>query len=305
MKLKQTSKSRCGSALVRFTGGVAIAALLITVPACHVKARRATGTATDISTVASASDCGECASSDQASVPVAQTDAGQAATQTVPSQPRVLRVALFIDQTGSMEQARVQRVSAEAIAPLLDRLQTSGGELGVGLIRERSDAPLARVFVPPPPAAPILRPRHASNIFEKAKEQRRQDEERARYTTRQKAWSADATARINAFQESIAPLFENTDAPATDIHAALLRADIFVSEPNAFAQSAENVVILVTDGVETVDPQTPAHFSAPAELLLVNGTGSEGQLEALHPIRFEALDAAIRYVLDGGAHVRR
>ena len=79
-----------------------------------------------------------------------------------------------------------------------------------------------------------------------------------RYMARQKAWSADATARINAFAESIAPLFENADAPSTDIHAALLRADIFVSEPNAFAQPAENVVILVTDGVETVDPQTPA-----------------------------------------------
>src|SRR5262249_42273600 len=137
------------------------------------------------------------------------------------------------------------------------------------------------------------------------KEQRREDEERARYNARQQAWHADAAMRINAFAESIAPLFENADAPATDIHAALLRADVFVSEPNAFTQPVQNIVILVTDGVETVDPETPAKFGGPAELVLVNGTGSEGQLEALHPTRFESLDAAIRYVLEGGGHVWR
>ncbi|HXA18918.1 MAG TPA: hypothetical protein VN380_18130 [Thermoanaerobaculia bacterium] len=216
-----------------------------------------------------------------------------------------MRVALFIDQTGSMEQARVPHVAADSVTPLLDRLQMTGGELAVGLIRDHSDAPLARVFVPVPPAAPVFPPRKAANIFEKAKQQRREDEERARYAARQQAWHADAATRINAFTEAIAPLFENADAPATDIHAALLRGDVFVGEPNAFGQPVENIVIFVTDGVETVDPQTPAQFRAPAELLLVNGTGSEGQLEALHPIRFEALDAAIRYVLEGGGHVRR
>jgi hypothetical protein len=34
---------------------------------------------------------------------------------------------------------------------------------------------------------------------------------------------------------------------------------LVVSEPNTFGQAAANVVILVTDGVETVDPEAPAH----------------------------------------------
>ena len=47
-----------------------------------------------------------------------------------------------------------------------------------------------------------------------------------------------------------------------------------------------------------------AQFQAPAELILVNGTGSVGQLEALRPVRFESLEAAIRYVAEGHSHVQ-
>jgi hypothetical protein len=288
---------------LRFTSGALIAAsLVVAMTACHGAAhgdvhRDPVGQ----SVAAPASGCDACARQEAASSPGERN----ASLQQGQVQQPPLRVAVFIDQTGSMEQARVPHVTADSVTPLLDRLQVAGGELAVGLIRDRSDAPLSRVFVPVPPAAPVFPPRKAANIFEKAKQQRREDEERARYAARQQAWHADAATRINAFTESIAPLFENADAPATDIHAALLRGDVFVSEPNAFGQPVANIVILVTDGVETVDPQTPAQFRAPAELLLVNGTGSEGQLEALHPIRFEALDAAIRYVLEGGGHVRR
>jgi hypothetical protein len=79
-----------------------------------------------------------------------------------------------------MEQARVPHITADSVTPLLDRLQVTGGELAVGLSRDRSDAPLPRVFVPVPPPAPVFQLRKAANIFENAKEQRREDEEWAR-----------------------------------------------------------------------------------------------------------------------------
>gem|GEM_PF-1614307 len=307
MKSKRSWKQTRGMRLVGCACRALIAVLVIvTATACHRSEHGDVRPTTDSQAIATpTTDCGRCSAAAPAVASSAQTDIVQASTPPTVTQQPVIRVALFIDQTGSMEQARVPHVAADSVTPLLDRLQVTGGELAVGLIRDRSDAPLARVFVPVPPAAPVFPPRKAANIFEKAKQQRREDEERTRYAARQQAWHADAATRINAFTEAIAPLFENADAPATDIHAALLRGDVFVAEPNAFGQPIENIVIFVTDGVETVDPQTPAQFRAPAELLLVNGTGSEGQLEALHPIRFEALDAAIRYVLEGGGHVRR
>jgi len=304
MKLKRSSKH---VGVARLGWVVSTVLLFVAMTGCHGAAHDDVRHTTDSQAVApAASDCGRYSSAALAVASSAmQSDVGQASRPSTMAQQPVLRIALFIDQTGSMEQARVPHVSADSVTPLLDRLQVTGGELAVGLIRDRSDAPLARVFVPVPPSPPVFSLRKAANIFERAKERRGEDEERARYGARQQAWRADAATRINAFAESIAPLFENADAPATDIHAALLRGDVFVAEPNAFAQPVENVVILVTDGVETVNPETPPQFRAPAELLLVNGTGSEGQLEALHPIRFEALDAAIRYVLEGGGHVRR
>lgn len=305
MRLKGSSKHTHGMRLASLACRALIAVVfIVAATACHGHGdvRRTA----DSQAAPPTTDCGRCSSPAPAvALSVAQPDVAQSAPARPVAQQPVLRVALFIDQTGSMEQARVPHVSADSVTPLLDRLQATGGELAVGLIRDRSDAPLARVFVPVPPSPPVFPPHKAANIFEKAKEQRREDEERARYTARQQAWHADAAARINAFAESIAPLFQNPDAPATDIHAALVRADVFVSEPNGFGQPVTNLVILVTDGIETVSPETPAQFKAPAELLLVNGTGSEGQLEPLHPIRFEALDAAIRYVLEGGSHVRR
>lgn len=242
--------------------------------------------------------------------PVASSATRNELTQVAPvdreEQQPILRVALFIDQSESMDRARVPHVTHESLVPLLGRLQVSGGELAIGLIRDRSDAPLARVFVPAPPLAPVFPQTERPNIFEKARERKREDEEQARYDVRLREWKADAAARINAFVESTVPLLEAAaDAPATDIHSALLRANVFVSEPNAFGRPVMNVVILLTDGVETVDTETRAQFSAPAELLVVNGTGTVGNLDTLHPVRFEALDAAIRYVVDGGSHVRR
>jgi hypothetical protein len=308
MKSKRSWKQTRGMRLVGRACRALIAVLIIvTATACQRAAHGDVRPTTDSQAVAtSTTDCGRgSAAASAAGSGATQNDGVQAPPPPALSQQPIMRVALFIDQTGSMEQARVAHVTADSVTPLLDRLQVAGGELAVGLIRDRSDAPLARVFVPVPPSPPVFQARKAANIFEKAKERRREDEERARYAARQQAWHADAAARINAFTESIASLFENADAPATDIHAALLRGDVFVAEPNAFGQPVTNVVILVTDGVETVNPETPAQFRAPAELLLVNGTGSEGQLEALHPIRFEALDAAVRYVLEGGSHVRR
>lgn len=217
-----------------------------------------------------------------------------------------LRVVVFVDQTISMDGARVAPVVAAQFAPVYERLALSGGELAVGLVRDDSDRPFARLFVPAPPDAPPARPQ-PKNVFEAAAARKREDAERARHEQTRRAWRSDITARQAIFARTVEPILSRpADAPSTDIWSALRRADVFLSEPNAFGRATRNVVILVSDGVETASRAAAPRLSAPAQILLVNGAGEIGKLAPLAPIRFESLDAALRYaVADGGANVRR
>jgi hypothetical protein len=231
--------------------------------------------------------------------------AGPAPRSTHPTLPP-LRVVVFVDQTTSMDGARVAPVIASQFAPVYERLARSGGELAVGLVREESDRPFARLFVPTPPDAPSAG-RRPKNVFEAAAARKREDAQQARYEQIRRARQSDIAARQAVFVRTVEPLLSPAaDAPSTDIWSALRRADVFLSEPNAFGRPTVNVVVLVSDGVETASRAAAPRMSAPALILLVNGAGEIGKLGPLAPIRFESLDAALRYaVADGGTHVRR
>lgn len=231
-----------------------------------------------------------------------RSDSGSPRQPLIVATPQPLRVVIFVDQTASIQTARVPRVCSAAIAPLLDRIGTAGGEAALGFIRDRSDAPLIRVYVPEPPriaVAPVAQGR--SNVFRAAALKRRADAEQEQYSAAVEAWRRKGALRLNAFRSAIEPLLAKpNDARRTDIHAALLRAEVFVGEPTTFRHPSRSVVILVTDGVDTVTKAELTTFSGSAELLLVNGTGAQGTLGSLHPLRFESLDAAVRYVVGEG-----
>ena len=241
--------------------------------------------------------------------PVPKRSAAPASTasvsQTAPAPQAPLRIVVFVDQSRSMEAARVSPVAAASFACVYDRFAISGGELAVGLIRDDSDRPFARLFVPPPPSAPALLPL-PPNVFAAAAARKRENAERALQEAARRAWQSEMGLRQAAFGRSIKPLLARpADAPATDIFSALRRADVLLSEPNAFPRNTRNVVILVSDGMETVAVGGPPPLSVPTEIVLVNGAGEIGSLASLGPIRFESLDAALRYsVAEGGTHVR-
>jgi hypothetical protein len=227
----------------------------------------------------------------------------QTATASLPP----LRVVVFVDQSRSMEGARVSPVSAANFLCVYERLAASGGEFAVGLIRDDSDRPFARLFIPAPPEVPAARAL-PPNVFAAAAARERENEERARCEEAWRTWRAEMGARQAAFGRSIEPLLARpADAPATDIFSALRRADVFLSEPSAFPRTTRNIVILVSDGVETAAAGGAApRLNAPAEIVLVNGAGAMGNLASLAPVRFESLNAALRYaVIDGGAHGRQ
>ncbi|MCU1349874.1 MAG: hypothetical protein JWO56_2904, partial [Acidobacteria bacterium] len=189
-----------------------------------------------------------------------------------------LRVAVFVDQTLSIGEARIAPLTEATLQPLLARVQISGGELAIGRIRDRSDAPLARVYIPEPPAMPPAAPAPANtNIFAKAALKKREAADRARDAVVAEASRKDSEAAIAAFHSDVAPLLAaEDDAPSTDIRSALLRASLFAAEPTQFRGQPRTIAIFLTDGLDTVNRLETPRMAAGTEIILVNGVGSIG-----------------------------
>jgi hypothetical protein len=215
-----------------------------------------------------------------------------------------LRVAVFVDKSFSTTTARIADPSISTFEPLFDRLRATGGEIAFGLVRDHSNRPLIRVYMPAPPDPPGSAPPVPGNIFVAANTKKREDAERKKNEAARQAWLADATARIKAFIAAVTPLLATPDdAMWTDVRSAIERADLFLAEPSPFARTPECVVVLVSDAIDNVTAKPVASLKSNARVVIANGIGSVGSVEALSPVRFEAVAAAMRYAA-GGQHDR-
>lgn len=223
-----------------------------------------------------------------------------AIVQTIRLPP--LRGAWLLDVTASRNEARI-RTTLDDFTPLFDRLRLSGGEIGFGLIREDSDRPLIRCFIPQPPVPPASSGSASEgNLFMKANARKRDDGERKKYDARRRVWQADANARINAFITAITPLLtEAPNARATDLTSAIERGDLMLAEPSVFPH-ATTTIVLITDGYHNATTKTTPTLRSNARIAIVNGIGSVGALAHLTPppLRFESTAAATRYITQGG-----
>lgn len=218
------------------------------------------------------------------------------------------RGAVLYDITYSRNTARVS-ASLDDFTPIFDRLRVSGGELGFGSIREDSDRPLLRCYVPAPPEAPPPPPpaTGGGNVFVNTNNLKRYEAERKKYEAKRRVWEADANARINAFVAALTPLLgAPATAPSTDLTAAVERGDLMLAEPSAFPH-ADTAIILITDGIHNATAKETPTIRSNARVAIVNGVGSMGALAKLNPmpLRFESTAAAIRYFAgEGEANVR-
>lgn len=215
--------------------------------------------------------------------------------------------AVLYDITYSRNAARVS-ATLEDFTPIFDRLRVSGGEVGFGFIRDDSDHPLIRCYVPVPPEPPALpAPASGGNVFVNATNQKCSDAEKKKYEAKRRAWEADANARINAFIALLRPLLAApATAGSTDLTAAVERGDLMLAEPSSFAH-ADTAIILITDGIHNARAKDVPTLRSHAPVAIVNGVGSLGALAKLNPpvLRFESTAAAIRYLTgDGGANAR-
>jgi len=217
-----------------------------------------------------------------------------------------LRVVVGIDESGSMATANVAPTTVASLAPIFDRLETSGGELAVAFITEQSNGPFLRLYIPQPPDALTVTHRTSGNIFEAAAEKKHEDQERGRYAAQYRTWRADASARVNAFSVVLGQRLQHAPvAPRTDIRSALARANLFLAEPITYTRPPKNLAIFITDGIDNSNGTPAPAFSVPADIFIVNGSGTIAYLMPLHPTRFESLESALRFAVpEGGRNVR-
>jgi hypothetical protein len=223
-----------------------------------------------------------------------------APTSTASASSNPVRVVALLDKTLSTTWTRTEHnPDPSEFEAVISLLRKTGGELAVGLIRDNSNKSLLRLPISPPPLDEPKAPNpDGENPFEYAEKQAKYEKDLAEYKERVDRWQSETDAQISSFMSKLEPLLmQAADADATDIAGALVRCDLFLSEPDEDPKRpAHRYAVLVSDGQDTVGGQIVPMQSRP-KLLLVNGGGSLGSLEHLKPIRFENLRKAFQFIV--------
>src|SRR5437667_3246420 len=150
-----------------------------------------------------------CGTASKADAPVAE----QAAAVQIASP---VKVAFLQDKTGSANWTRTPQPTVDELQMLIDLLRQTGGELGVGLIRDQSNRGLLRLRIDPPPR-PVAKPLKTLRPFRDARrmEQYRKDTER--YHGNLAGWTAETDRRIARFKTDALVLLDSpANARSTD-----------------------------------------------------------------------------------------
>jgi len=209
-------------------------------------------------------------------------------------------IAAIPDKSRSGPANRTPELRLDHLAPVLDLLRVCGGQLAIGFINEQSNRPLTRLYVPAPPALrPLARPDMEGNPFLAAQELERYRDDSTHYAHERARHRVHVDSLIEDFSRRIADaLLAPPEAGATDVFSVLARAEHFHAEPSIWPSPSVKITVLITDAIDTVGaPRVPAPLPSGAQLLLVSGIPDVGVLEPYHPVRFESIESAIRYVI--------
>jgi len=202
--------------------------------------------------------------------------------------PAPLRACVMQDLTGSIVETRTPRITEGDLRALIDLIKDRGGELGLGIIQERSDRGLVRFAVDERPAAPPPEPHNP--LYRPRWERERQQAEAER-----NRWEAGLNTKVEAFLKEAHARLQARLAGATDVCGAIRRCDLMLAEPSK--PETISFLVLISDGQHNVRRSAcPESLTENARLLLVNGSDVQGIVEKYQPTRFESIAAAIKYI---------
>ncbi|MCY7391952.1 MAG: hypothetical protein LH647_10830 [Leptolyngbyaceae cyanobacterium CAN_BIN12] len=239
------------------------------------------------------------------------------AQQANPAEP--VMIAIGIDQSGSMEDARVQDTNFKDFQTLLQKLEARGGEIAFSAICDRSNRPLVRVLIPHPPQlnptltlpnppAPLSKD---GNPFEKDEREQAYAKTMADYNPQVEA----VRQQLEVYKKSMAehqqtikqviakqsPQIESIlksprNCQSTDIQNSIDRANLFFKEPSdRWQKKPKRFALFITDGLDSFS-MTPTNLAADTRVVVVNGSKSVGIFDKIKHERFESPKEAIRHL---------
>lgn len=221
-------------------------------------------------------------------------------SETVTSRQPV-KICIVPDFSRSMRGTHTAQLQAEDLAPLVELLQQTGGEIAVGVVAE-DDLPLLRLRIDPRPARPTTPPR-TDDAPEWARRINEYRAQLARYEQEDAQWQRIVAPRIDVFNRELSSLLaRERNEMRSRVLEAVSRADLFLNvDDRAWGQPTRRYLILVSDGIDDVGtPRRPRQIPAlrsGATLFIVNGTGGSGSLSHLNPQNVESVSDAIRDII--------
>lgn len=216
------------------------------------------------------------------------------------AQTMFFKIAILSDKSGSVDSTRTPFITMEQLEELIDFLRRNSGEIAFGFIDDDSNQPFQRLRIEAretPPSKPELK----NNPYEQEKLLNKYITEMNAYKSRDRRLQAEINRRVEVFKSAVQPmidcLHDNTcRSGSTDVFESLRRADLFLTENEAVANQT-NILVLITDGLETVRPGAAAPIlKSQPRIIVVNGSASLGVLKKYQVEPVENIDAAIRQI---------
>jgi hypothetical protein len=222
-----------------------------------------------------------------------------------------MRMFLGIDDSMSVGESKIPRMTIENIQPLLDLIKKQGGELRAAAVCTNSDLRMTSFYVPEPPIAPqqpAKLPKAGTVIalnLPKLRQEHRQAEkiyqqELAVYDQSMTEREQKAQRESAEFTIKMGKILEKPPSClGSDLVGLVKRGDLYLSETGKWQQMPKNIALVVTDGLETMQKHPEkVDFRSKPQVLVVSSGGQVGILQSLmgSDKPYESIEGAVRFI---------
>jgi hypothetical protein len=208
-----------------------------------------------------------------------------------------VKVAVLADKTASSTENHIEAVAMSHVEALVRLVNKCGGAIALGLITDRSDRPLQRYSIEPPPTRPMAPP---DNIppFEFSERRAHYEDALNRYQQAEASRLEEKAPTRDQFFRAVRSLLERpATAQRTDMAGAVARADVFLSEREVNVQTnGRRVLVIVSDTLDNVHRSLPVLEAGATIVVATAGTVSR-LIADLDPVRFESVQAAVDFTV--------